>query len=139
MNSEVIVISGGILGCLSAWGFRLYIRHGQYSKVPVIDGENSGWFEVPCWLRWSVLASYGFVVASVFLYVLMQFNAIQPSTLMSSVTGPMSLVLALALFLADRSPTAKSSKARRRIVYGVAVGLGMALAMLIYGVMLQSP
>lgn len=58
---------------------------------------------------------------------------------MSSVTGPMSLVLALALFLADRSPTAKSSKARRRIVYGVAVGLGMALAMLIYGVMLQSP
>jgi len=134
MGIEMLVVSGGIVGLLVAWGFRLYIRHGRYTRTPVmVDGDSNGWFEVPWWLRWPVLISFGFVGASVLVFGLMKFFSIDPFTFMSWESGPLSLVLTLALFLAERSPRSLGREARRLIIYGVAVGLGGASAMLIYG------
>lgn len=130
---EITVVSGAILSLLTAWGFRLYIRYGRYEMTPVMDGDSCGWFEVPWWLRWPVIIASGFAVASGFAYVLAKYFGIEPFTFMLWESGPLSLVLTLALFLAELNPGIIGRRARRLIVYSVAFCLGGTSSMLIYG------
>ena len=138
MRDPVLVTAavGGVLGLLVAWAFRLYIRHGKYKRVPTKGPDPpDDWYETPAWLRLPVVISSGFAAGClVVLGLRAVFSGLLPD-LLPDAMGPLSLVLALALYLVERSDSARTWRERRRATYAVAFGLGVALALLFVSVL----
>ena len=112
-DTRLLVAAAGLfLGIVVTLGLHLYIRRGNYRRSPVErDGEDR--FGIPAWLRLSVVVASGFSAASLLalVIILLGYDLFRH---MQALMGPVSIILALTLFLIERLPASTVGLGRRK-------------------------